>query len=60
MARSWPAWRSSSAIFISALVAPYETIQRLIHPLVILKITWDSWRTVSGTDPGEMVEPHSH
>ena len=24
--------------------------------LVILKITWDAWRTVSRTDPGEMAE----
>ncbi len=108
------------AIFVSACVALYETIQRLIHPqqlshlwvlaaagivgflgneiaaqvrlragkrlsspalvadgnharvdigdpiigllitLVILKITWDSWRTVSTTEPGELVEPHEH
>ena len=26
----------------------------LVITLVILKITWDSWRTVSTTDPGEM------
>ncbi len=24
--------------------------------LVILKITWDSWRLVSTTDPGEQVD----
>jgi divalent metal cation (Fe/Co/Zn/Cd) transporter len=23
--------------------------------LVILKITWDSWRTVSSTEPGEVI-----
>jgi len=27
---------------------------------VILKVTWDSWRTVSTTDPGEMVDPDEH
>ncbi len=26
--------------------------------IVILKITWDSWRTVSTTEPGELVEPY--
>ena len=26
----------------------------LVITCVILKITWDSWRTVSTTDPGEM------
>ena len=28
--------------------------------LVIAKVTWDSWRTVSGTDPGEAVEHEHH
>ena len=28
--------------------------------LVILKITWDSWRTVTTTEPGELVELHRH
>jgi hypothetical protein len=29
--------------------------------LVILRITWQSWRTISTTEPGEMVEePHHH
>ena len=28
--------------------------------LVILKITWDSWRTVTRTEPGELVELHEH
>jgi divalent metal cation (Fe/Co/Zn/Cd) transporter len=28
--------------------------------LVILKITWDSWRVISTTEPGEVVEPHVH
>ena len=30
----------------------------LVITLVIFKITWDSWRLVSTTDPGEMVEHH--
>jgi hypothetical protein len=28
--------------------------------LVILKITWDSWRTVMTTEPGELVELREH
>ena len=28
--------------------------------LVILKITWDSWRTVSTTEPGEALDTHDH
>jgi cation diffusion facilitator family transporter len=27
--------------------------------LVILKITWDSWRVISTTEPGEVVRPHA-
>ena len=30
----------------------------LVMTLVILRVTWQSWRTVSRTDPGEMIEPH--
>ena len=31
----------------------------LLITLVIFKITWDSWRLISTTDPGEMVD-HTH
>jgi len=37
-----------------------DPIIGLLITLVILKITWDSWRTVSTTDPGELVELHEH
>ncbi len=37
-----------------------DPIIGLLITLVILKITWDSWRTVSNTDPGELVELHEH
>jgi cation diffusion facilitator family transporter len=33
-----------------------DPIVGLVITLVILRITWDSWRTVSRTEPGEMVE----
>jgi len=35
-----------------------DPIIGLLITLVILKITWDSWRTVSTTEPGELVELH--
>jgi divalent metal cation (Fe/Co/Zn/Cd) transporter len=27
---------------------------------IILKITWDSWRVVSTTEPAEIADPHQH
>jgi divalent metal cation (Fe/Co/Zn/Cd) transporter len=33
----------------------------LVITVVILKITWDSWRVIRATEPGEpMDEPHKH
>jgi len=50
----------ASAIVV-ALGAPIgDPIIGLLITLVILKITWDSWRTVSTTEPGELVELHEH
>jgi len=47
----------ASAVVV-ALGAPIgDPIIGLVITLVILKITWDSWRTVSTTEPGEMVDP---
>jgi cation diffusion facilitator family transporter len=28
--------------------------------LVILRITWESWQTISSTEPGEMLDDHRH
>jgi divalent metal cation (Fe/Co/Zn/Cd) transporter len=36
-----------------------DPVVGLIITLVIFKITWDSWRLVSTTDPGEIVD-HAH
>ena len=44
-----------------ALGAPLaDPIIGLVITLVILRITWQSWRTVSTTDPGEMIDSHEH
>jgi Co/Zn/Cd efflux system component len=55
----------SLAVVASALVVALgaqigDPIIGLAITLVILRITWQSWRTVSTTDPGEMTEPHEH
>jgi cation diffusion facilitator family transporter len=47
----------ASAIIV-ALGAPIgDPIIGLVITLVIFKITWDSWRLVSTTDPGQMIDP---
>lgn len=50
----------ASAIVVSLGLHVGDPIIGLAITLVILRITWQSWRTVSTTDPGEMAEPHSH
>jgi cation diffusion facilitator family transporter len=52
----------SLAVVASAVVVALgfdrgDPIIGLVITLVILKITWDSWRTVTTTEPGE---PHTH
>jgi cation diffusion facilitator family transporter len=50
----------ASAIVVSLGAQIGDPIIGLVITLVILKITWDSWRTVSTTDPGQMVGHHEH
>jgi divalent metal cation (Fe/Co/Zn/Cd) transporter len=50
----------ASAIVVSLGAEIGDPIIGLAITLVILRITWQSWRTVSSTDPGEMIEPHTH
>jgi cation diffusion facilitator family transporter len=50
----------ASALVVSIGAPIGDSIIGLIITLVILKITWDSWRVVSTTDPGELVELHEH
>ncbi len=45
----------ASAIVVSLGARIGDPIIGLVLTAVIIKITWDSWRTVSTTDPGEMV-----
>jgi len=50
----------ASAIAVALGARIGDPIIGLLITLVILKITWDSWRTVSTTEPGELVELHEH
>ena len=50
----------ASAIVVALGARIGDPIVGLLITLVILKITWDSWRTVSTTEPGELVELSEH
>ena len=46
----------ASAIGVGLGARIADPIVGLVITLVIVKITWDSWRVVSTTDPGELLE----
>lgn len=48
----------ASAIVVSFGLQIGDPIIALVITLVILRITWQSWRTISTTDPGVMIEPY--
>lgn len=48
----------ASAVVVSLGAQIGDPVIGLAITLVILRITWESWRTVSGTEPGELVESH--
>jgi divalent metal cation (Fe/Co/Zn/Cd) transporter len=50
----------ASAILVGLGLELADPIIGLVITLVILRITWQSWRTVTTADPGEMIEPHHH
>jgi divalent metal cation (Fe/Co/Zn/Cd) transporter len=45
-----------SAIVVALGFNRGDPVIGLAITLVILKITWDSWRTVSSTEPGEVID----
>jgi divalent metal cation (Fe/Co/Zn/Cd) transporter len=49
-----------SAIVVALGFNRGDPLIGLAITLVILKITWDSWRTVSSTEPGEALDGHDH
>lgn len=51
----------ASALLVAVGFDRADPLIGLVITAVILKITWDSWRVISTTDPGEPVEhPHAH
>jgi divalent metal cation (Fe/Co/Zn/Cd) transporter len=50
----------ASAIVVSLGAEIGDPIIGLAITLVILRVTWQSWRTVTTTEPGRMIEPHQH
>jgi cation diffusion facilitator family transporter len=50
----------ASAALVALGYPRADPIVGLAITFVILKITWDSWRTVRTTEPGELVELHPH
>jgi cation diffusion facilitator family transporter len=49
----------TSAILVALGLPIGDPIMGLAITLVILRITWQSWRTVSRIEPGDMVERHA-
>lgn len=50
----------ASAAVVSLGLEIGDPIIGMAITLVILRITWQSWRTIRTTDPGEMVDDHDH
>jgi divalent metal cation (Fe/Co/Zn/Cd) transporter len=50
----------ASAVVVALGARIGDPVVGLVITLVILRITWQSWRTVSTADPGEMVEEPHH
>jgi divalent metal cation (Fe/Co/Zn/Cd) transporter len=49
----------ASAALVAAGTPRADPLIGLAMVVVILKITWDSWRVVSATEPGEIDDPHA-
>jgi divalent metal cation (Fe/Co/Zn/Cd) transporter len=46
----------ASAVVVALGLRLADPIIGLVITLVIVRITWESWRTISTTDPGEMLD----
>ena len=44
----------ASALLVAVGLPRADPIVGLLISLVILRITWDSWRTIRATEPGEI------
>jgi divalent metal cation (Fe/Co/Zn/Cd) transporter len=50
----------ASAAVVAAGLKLADPIIGLMITTVILRITWESWQTISTTDPGDMLDDHHH
>lgn len=50
----------ASAVIVALGFPLGDPLVGLAITIVIFKITWDSWRLISTTEPGEMVDGHTH
>ena len=50
----------ASAAVVALGLKLADPIIGLVITLVILRITWESWQTISKTEPGEMLDEHAH
>ena len=50
----------ASAAVVAIGLKLADPIIGLVITLVILRITWESWKTISKTEPGEMLDEHAH
>jgi cation diffusion facilitator family transporter len=50
----------ASATVVALGLKLADPIIGLLITLVILRITWESWQTISTTDPGELLDDHQH
>ena len=50
----------ASAAMVAAGAPRADPLIGLAMVVVILKITWDSWRVVSSTEPGQVDHPHAY
>jgi cation diffusion facilitator family transporter len=50
----------ASAAVVATGLNVADPIISLVITLVILRITWESWQTISKTEPGEMRDEHAH
>ena len=50
----------ASAGFVALGAQTADPVIGVVITVIILRITWQSWRTVSTTQPGAMVEESHH
>jgi len=48
----------ASALLVGLGLPRADPLVGLAITLVILKITWDSWKTIRATEPGEPLREH--